>query len=139
MTDKFLIGALERVNLKQLGLTNLTARIDTGAQTSSLHAVNIQESENHGQAWVEFDCVLDDDSEIHVSSPIAGVSLVKSSNGKERRFVIESEMQLGEHSWPVKLTLSDRSSMAYPMLLGREAMAGRFIVDPGVEYLVENN
>lgn len=136
MTDKFLIGALEKINLNQLGITNLTARIDTGAKTSSLHAVNIQEIEKNGQAWVEFDCILDDHSEIHVSSPIEGVRLIKSSNGEERRFVIESEMQLGEHSWPVKLTLSDRSSMAYPMLLGREAMAGRVIVDPSLDYLI---
>lgn len=136
MNEKFLVGALEKVNLNELRLLNLIARIDTGAQTSSLHATNIREITNDGQPWVEFDCILDDQNRVHAKSPIKGERFIKSSNGSERRFVIESQIQLGEHSWPIQLTLSDRSNMAYPMLLGREAMAGRVIVDPSLDYLI---
>lgn len=135
MSKKILVGALEKVNLSELGLMNLIARIDTGAQTSSLHATNIQEVEYDGESWVEFDCILDDKNRIHAKSLIKGERFIKSSNGTERRFVIESQIQLGEYAWMIELTLSDRTSMIYPMLLGRQAMAGRLIVDPELEHL----
>lgn len=135
MSEKFLVGALEKVNLNELGLLNLIARIDTGAQTSSLHATNIQEVKHEGESWVEFDCILDDKNRVHAKSLIKGERFIKSSNGSERRFVIESQIQLGEHAWTIELTLSDRTSMIYPMLLGRQAMAGRLIVDPELDYL----
>lgn len=138
---KITLGALEVCDLPQLEITKLHMRVDTGAQTSSLHVDNIEEFKNdQGELWVSFDIhpdVHNVDTVVRRKAKVHDTRIVKSSSGdKEKRHVIETRIVLGDESWPIHITLTDRSSMTYLMLLGRQAMDGRVLVDPSSEYLL---
>ena len=115
-------------------------RVDTGATTSSLHVENIEEFQKNGKTWISFDIhpdVYDVVKKTRHSSKIKARRKVKSSTATlERRYVIETTLAIGDHSWPIKMTLTDRSEMTYMMLLGREAMSDKILVDPSAEFLI---
>ncbi|MGO4891164.1 ATP-dependent zinc protease family protein [Flavobacterium sp. W21_SRS_FM6] len=141
--NKHVVGSLELCDLPELSINDLNVRVDTGATTSSLHVDNIDEFERDGESWVSFDIHPD----IHQVSKIvrrevkvADVRKVKSSTAtREKRFVITTTIVMAKMKWPIQLTLTDRSEMSYLMLLGREAMQGRLVVDPEFEYLLTKN
>ena len=138
--NKFTVGALEVCDLPQLEITKLHVRVDTGAQTSSLHVDNIEEFTVNDERWVSFDIhpdVHNVDTVVRRKAKVHDTRIVKSSSGdKEQRNVIETNIVLGKETWPIHITLTDRSSMTYLMLLGRQAMDGRVLVDPSNEYLL---
>ncbi|GAB5381930.1 MAG: RimK/LysX family protein [Aliiglaciecola sp.] len=138
--DKPVVGALELCDLPDLEIENLNIRVDTGAATSSLHVDNIEEYEKDGAAWVSFDIHPDihDVSEIvRRDAKVEAVKKVKSSTATlERRHVIKTPISIAGMIWDIHITLTDRSEMTYLMLLGREAMNGKFVVDPEHEYLL---
>ena len=113
--------------------------LDTGAATSALHVENIEEFREHGKRWVSFDllpAVHNVNGTVRITCRVKGRRKVKRSNAdSQRRVMIDTSLQIGKKSWPIKLTLTDRSEMNYPMLLGREAMIGRVTVDPEFQYL----
>lgn len=134
-TKKLMIGAIELVSLPDFEINMISARIDTGAQTSSLHATNIQEIDKHGCVSLCFNTVTG----VKVQSKIHDIRYVRSSNGsRQKRYVVETTLKMGNRKWPFELTLSDRSDMTFDMLLGREAMIGRVIVDPEHNYLLSS-
>ena len=137
--DKLLLGALEKCNLPDIGISNLVMRVDTGATTSSLHVENVEEYEKDGKPWISFDIHPDVYDVVKItrhSSRIKARRNVKSSTATlEHQFVIETTLAIGEHSWPIKITLTDRSEMTYMMLLGREAMSDKILVDPSADFL----
>jgi hypothetical protein len=138
--NKQIVGSLELCDLPELSISDLNVRVDTGATTSSLHVDNIDDFEKDGESWVSFDIHPD----IHQVTKIVrrkvkveDVRKVKSSSAtREKRYVITTTIVMAGMSWPIQLTLTDRSEMSYLMLLGREAMQGRLIVDPEHEYLL---
>jgi hypothetical protein len=140
MNKKHLVGALELCDLPQLKLSGLEARVDTGATTSSLHVDNIVKFKKGNEKWVRFDIHPDshDVSKLmQRESKVKSVRKVKSSNAtKQTRYVIETDISIAGMQWGIELTLTDRSEMKYLMLLGREAMSGRLIVDPEHEFLL---
>ena len=140
VTNKLMVGKVEVCNLPDLNINNLTVRIDTGAKTSSLHVDNIVEFKKLDKRWVSFDIhpdVHNVKTIVRREARVKALRKIKSSNGTtERRYVIRTLLEMGGHQWKVQLTLTDRSSMTYLMLLGREAMAGRITVDPEYEYLL---
>ncbi len=140
--SKLTVGALELCALPELGIKNLNIRVDSGAATSSLHVDNIEEFARNGKNWVSFDLHPDIHNVAkvtHTTVRIKGRKKVKSSSADtEKRVVITTPIQLGGREWPIKLTLTDRSEMTYLMLLGREAMVGRIIVDPEFDYLLSS-
>jgi hypothetical protein len=140
MNEKHLVGALELCDLPQLKLSGLEARVDTGATTSSLHVDNIVKFKKEKEKWVRFDIHPDshDVNKLMVrEAKIKSVRKVKSSNAtKQTRYVIETDISIAGMQWGIELTLTDRSEMKYLMLLGREAMSGRLIVDPEHEFLL---
>jgi len=142
MNNKQLIGALELCNLPQLKLNGIETRVDTGATTSSLHVDNIVEFKREAgkEKWVRFDIHPDTHDVSQVvqrEAKIKSVRKIKSSNATyQRRLVIETDILISGMSWSIELTLTDRSEMKYLMLLGREAMSGRLIVDPEHEFLL---
>jgi hypothetical protein len=128
-----IVGWREWVGLPELGCRRIKAKVDTGAKTSALHAFNIEEFERSGEAWVRFDIHPRQRAEEPVVSAEAKVleyRIVRSSNGKEsRRPVILTNLHWRDKKWPIELTLANRDSMGFRMLLGREAMRGRVLVD----------
>lgn len=142
MENKILVGALEVCGLPEFHIENLHVRVDTGATTSSLHVDNIEEFEVDGDLWVKFDIhpdIHDVSKIVRKEAKVVDIRTIKSSNGTiEKRPVIETEFVLAGQSWPILITLTDRSSMSYLMLLGRQAMAGHIMVDPGETYLLGN-
>jgi hypothetical protein len=142
MNNKQLVGALELCDLPELKLNRLETRVDTGATTSSLHVDNIVEfkKEKGKEKWVRFDIhpdTHDVNQVVQREAKVKSVRRVKSSNAThQRRLVIETDILITGMQWCIELTLTDRSEMKYLMLLGREAMSGRLIVDPEHEFLL---
>ncbi|MEH6557924.1 MAG: ATP-dependent zinc protease [Oceanicoccus sp.] len=140
MTNKIIIGNIENCNLPDLGIFNLQTRIDTGAKTSSLHVDNLSRYQHSGKPWVTFDIhpnIHSVDEVVECSSPLQDIRRIKSSNGvSEERYVIDTTFQLGNVSWLIELTLTNRSDMSYLMLFGRQGMGDKVLIDPSATFLV---
>lgn len=138
--SKVLVGVLELCDLPDLEIADLNARIDTGAKTSSLHVDNIEEFDKDGEAWVSFDIhpdIHNVDKIVRRTAKLKGRRKIKSSNAQaEKRCVITTTFGLGDRKWKIQLTLTDRREMSYLMLIGRQAMKGRMLVDPEFEYML---
>lgn len=134
------LGWREWVALPGLGLHAIKAKLDTGAKTSALHAFDIDHIDENGKEMIRFlihpfqrkvgfhvECVapLKDYREVH-----------DSGGHKEMRYVIEADVLIASHRWPIELTLTDRDTMRFRMLLGRSAMEDRVLVDPSLSYQV---
>ena len=138
--EKVIVGWREWIGLPGLGIKAIKAKIDTGARSSSLHAFDVEPFERDGAAWVRFvvhplqrDC----ETTLHAESPVHEFRHVRSSSGHiTYRPVILAEIELDNRRWPIELTLASRDEMGFRMLLGREAVRGKFIVDPGRSYMV---
>jgi len=134
MTEKVIVGSEEWCSLPDLKVPAIKVRVDSGAKTSALHAEQITPFEKEGEKWVRFvihPIQRNVKSSIVCESKVVDKRVVKSSSGtRESRYVINTEISIGEQSWDIELTLTNRDSMGFRMLLGREAMVGRIIVDP---------
>lgn len=134
------IGSEEWCAFTELGLPAVKARVDSGAKTSSIHAFNIHTFRRNNEKWVSFEIHPIQGSRrtvIRCEQPIVDRRAVKSSSGvAETRYVISTPMTMGEDTWEVELTLANRDSMGYRMLLGREAMKGRVLIDPNESFLL---
>lgn len=137
-TDKIIIGSEEWCAFPGLGIPAVKARVDSGAKTSSIHAFNIQKIRRNGESWISFEVhPLQGDRRtvIRCEQPILDKRLVKSSSGiAETRYVVAAKIKVGDVSWDIEITLANRDSMGYRMLLGREAMSGRMLVDPSLSF-----
>lgn len=134
-----LIGWREWVLLPDLSPVPLKAKIDTGARTSTLHAAGLSVHERDGETWVEFEVHPIQRSQAErsiISYPITGFKQVRSSTGQaERRPLIRTPFQIGQHKFDIDVTLTSRDEMGFRMLLGRSAVRRRFWVDPGRSFL----
>ena len=132
------IGWREWVLLPALLDLPIKAKIDTGARTSSIHSFGTRRFTERGAPFVEFlvhPLQRRETPEIACVAPVKDERWVKSSNGgSEKRIVVETVARLGPIDWPIELTLADRDVMGFRMLLGREALRRRFLVDPGRSY-----
>ncbi|MFT5541225.1 MAG: hypothetical protein ACI97K_001166 [Glaciecola sp.] len=141
MNEKIIVGNLELCDLPDLGIIGLHVRVDTGAATSSLHVDNIEEFKLEKETWIKFDIhpdIHDVKKLIRCQAKVAAKRKIKSSTAtSQRRYVIETNIVMAEQVWRIELTLTNRSEMTYLMLFGREAMAGRFLVDPELEYALK--
>ena len=132
------IGWRERVSLPRFCPTPITAKVDTGAKTSSLHAEGLTLVERGGETLARFELLPDAaPSGTLVTAPVIDVRTVRSSNGlAEDRPVIRTEVELGPQRFEIDLTLTDRAEMEHRMLLGRRALEDRFWVDVGRAFLL---
>lgn len=136
---KPIIGWREWVLLPDLGTPWIKAKIDTGARSSCLHAFDLQEFERDGQPFIRFSVHPRQRSlneTVVVESPLLERRKVRSSNGKaEERFVTVTSLTILNVTFEIELTLSNRSNMGFRMLLGRQALRRRFLIDPGKSFL----
>ncbi len=133
------VGWREWAGLPDLGIDGIKAKVDTGARTSALHAVHVSIEQVDGVAVVRFDVYpLQRTSRPLVSCqlPLVDKRYVRSSDGaRELRPVVETTVQLGDETWPIELTLTNRALMGFRLLLGRRALRERFVVDPGRSWI----
>jgi len=135
--DRIVIGRREWLEIPQLGVRAIDAKIDTGARTSSLHAEEISTF----YPWrsrikhVRFQCFpLRDRTDVMMwcESPVADEREVRSSNGEtESRYIVKQTLKHGPLTWQAEISLTSRDKMRHRMLLGRTALSPRFVVDTG--------
>ena len=118
------IGWMEMIDLPDLGLVALKAKIDTGARTSALHAHDIRTFTRDGSPWVAFRADLGHG--LHdrpIEAPLHAERPIKNTSGvPEDRYIIRTTMRLGTRKWRIDLSLSDRTNMTFPMIVGRAAL-----------------
>ena len=138
MRAKTIIGWRECVELPTLEVGAIKAKIDTGARTSALHAFDIRRFKKDDVAWVRFTLhplKKKRRPQVVCEAKIVGIRTVTSSNGaREKRIFINTHAQLGPYKFPIEISLTNRDEMGYRMLLGRQALNRRFIVDSGISY-----
>jgi Uncharacterized protein conserved in archaea len=133
------LGWREWGSLPELGIDALKMKVDTGARTSCLHAFKLEPFERDGENWLRIwlHPEQNSDRELMCEAKIHDQREVTDSGGHtELRYVILSTLHLGAFSQPIELTLTNRDTMKFRMLLGRQAMRGHFVVDPDKSYLL---
>ena len=139
MKGSLVMGWREWIELHDLGIKRVKAKVDTGARSSSLHAENIELFQLRGEIGVRFIVLPLQRSRlkpVSCQAPLYDERYVKSSNGsRELRPVIRTAVTWGGQSWEVDVTLTSRDLMGFRMLLGREAIRRRYLVDTGSSYL----
>lgn len=128
-------GWREWVGLPGLAIRSIKAKFDSGARSSCLHAFDTELFERGDCEWVRFavhPIQRNDEKVVWCEAPILDRRLVRSSNGVvSQRVVIRTELSIFGEVWPIDVTLHNRDAMGFRMLIGREAVRGRFIIDPG--------
>ena len=131
----WIIGWREFVGLPDLGIRAIKAKIDTGARSSALHAFDVEPFQRGGKRMVRFEVhplQRGSRQEVSAEAELLGERRVRSSNGHEElRPVINMAVSLLDRKWNIELTLTNRDEMGFRLLLGRQAIRNRFLVDPG--------
>lgn len=129
-----ILGWREWASLPEIGIEAVHAKLDTGARSSALHVVDMESFRRHEDEWVRFWVDPDPrhpDFILKCEALVADQRYVTNSGGnRQRRMVIRTELEIGGRRWPIDLTLTGRSQMRFRMLVGREAMRNRILVDP---------
>lgn len=132
------LGWREWVQLPELGVRRIKAKLDTGARTSALHAFGLREFVRDGVEMVRFEIHPVQRSAaaaVQAEATVVDRRAVRNSGGQqELRPVISTLVKVGDTEWPIELTLTRRDEMGFRMLLGRQALRGRALVDPGRSY-----
>lgn len=135
-----LIGWREWAAFPEFGVERIKAKIDTGAKTSALHAFRIREVMRDGEAFAEFYLHPEQKRkrpEIFCAARIVDRRAIKSSNGVvENRLIVRTPIRLGNREWPIDVSLTNRDSMGFRLLLGRDALRRKVLIDPKASFLL---
>ena len=140
MSDVLTVGWREWIDLPELSIHQIKAKVDTGARTSAIHAFRLRPFEEEGTSRIEFDLhphQRDMETVVRCVADVVDQRTVTDSGGhREDRWVIMTPLKIGPHSWPIEMTLTARDDMRFRMLLGRNALKDRALVNPSRSYLV---
>ena len=132
-------GWREWIGLPDLDVSWVKAKLDTGARSSAIHAWDIEPFERDGAPWVRFQLhpwQMSDLDAVDVELPVVDRRTIRSSTGhEEERYVVRTKIRLLDRDLSADLTLTNRDEMGFRMLVGREALRGSILVDPGRSYI----
>jgi len=135
---RIVVGWREWVALPEFGAIEIKAKLDTGARTSALHAFDIIELTIDDADWLQFSVHPFQRDDLQATLCLARLVdqrwVTNSGGHRERRYVIETTLRIGQREWPIELTLANRDQMGFRLLIGRTAMHHRLIVDPSRSY-----
>lgn len=131
------IGRIDRADFPELKLRNLHVKVDTGAFTSTIHCHEINEVEINGEKFIKFK-LLDPSHPRYKDKTFRTknyeIRSIKSSFGdSEERFIVNTIIFIFDQEYPIELSLSERSDMKFPILLGRRFLNKQFMVDPSLK------
>lgn len=141
--QKIIVGRKDFVNFPEIELIEIKVKVDTGAYTSSINCHHAEIKEISGKKKLE--CIFLDPEHENYSAKKHyfenyKTKKVKSSNGAvENRFLIKTEIEIFQQTWPIELTLTERKSMKHDVLLGRKFLNKKFVVDTAKVYLSQKN
>ena len=143
VTNRRILGWREWVSLPCLGIAAIKAKLDTGAKTSALHAWDVSPRMVDGRQWISFrvhSMQRKKVTPVFCEAPVSDRRWVTNSSGtREHRYIISTNLQIGPSSWPIELSLTNREGLEFPMIIGREAMRDRLIVDPRASFRAGRN
>ena len=132
-------GWREWVKLPDLGIPSIKAKLDTGARTSSLHAFQIKVFRRGEKRFARFIVQPEQRSKLHAIecvAPLIDKRPVRPSSGiAEVRHVVQTRVELLGERWEIEVTLTRRDAMGFRLLLGRQALRDRLLVDPGRSFV----
>lgn len=134
----WVIGWREWISLPDLGVAAIKAKVDTGARSSALHAFNVKRFRRGGVRMVRFEVhplQRGSGEAVLAEAELVGEKRIRSSNGQEElRPVVNLGICLLDREWDIEITLTNRDEMGFRMLLGRQALRNRFLIDPGKSF-----
>ncbi len=136
-SDLLVLGGVESVVISPPGIL-FDARIDTGAELSSINGFSVQEFIKEDDLWVRFQISNNKDPQIQLERPVKRFVMVRqgSFDAQVKRYIVELEISLGDLSVLKEFSLADRRHMSYPVLIGRNVLSGNALVDVSAEYLL---
>lgn len=136
LRNKMILGEAEFAYLETAEV-KMRARIDSGAETSSLHAENIERFERDGESWVRFSTRSQEQAEpVVLELPVTRRLRIKSTNETlDRRPVVEVNVRIGKHTERIEVSLVDRGHFEFPLLIGRNFLKGIAVVDVSQAYI----
>ena len=139
MIDKKPLGWREWISFPDFNIHKIKAKIDTGARTSALHAFKVEAFSRDSKPWVRFaihPIQSDTDTVVECDTPVKDQRIVRDSGGHdELRYVIDAHIEIGDDLIHTEVTLTDRDTMMFRVLLGRTALRTRYVIHPGRSYM----
>lgn len=132
MKDKLIVGWKETIDLPELGMYHIHAKVDTGAGSSVLHCESYRIEKIEGKDWIICQIITDFNTQEQrtFKFPVYREKIVKSSFGhQEKRYFVVTKVKLYNQLFDIKISFRNRSAMRYPMLLGKSFLFKKFIVD----------